>query len=593
MRDRQCAGPDAVQGRPDGPYSRLILRGTRMHGNVSILLAEDNNVVRRSMSEFLLKLGYFVVEATTGAEALRHFREIQPHLIITDLRMPELDGIEFLKIVKEESELTPFIIVSGQGTMQDVIEGLRMGAWDYLPKPIHPLELLKHSVERALERAQLLRESRDHQGYLEKAIEQRTADLLVQNRMLEREIRERQAQEELVQEARNEWERTVNALPDMIAIVDLEHRVIRLNTAMQERLDRPLAEIIGQDCLMCRDAFPCLHSELIEDRLPRTVEIYDHDCDAFYSLHLIPYYAADGELIGSVHVFHDISDQKKNMKEKEILHAQLLQAHKLESVGQLASGIAHEINTPTQFVSSNVGFLDEAFADVQKIVATLVNADEQQILSGEVLKQALETADWPYLEKEIPMAIEQSREGLSRVAHLVRAMKEFSHPGGKEAEVVDINHLIEMTVTVARNEWKYSSEVQLELSPDLPGVFCLADQIGQVLLNLLVNAAHTITEKLGRTPEGGKGIITIKTEVDGPSVLIHFSDTGCGIPDFARAKIFDPFFTTKAVGSGTGQGLAIAYDVVTSKHNGSLTFTTAVGEGTTFTIRLPIKKSVS
>ncbi|MDP3479131.1 MAG: response regulator [Desulfoprunum sp.] len=564
-----------------------------MHGNVSILLAEDNNVVRRSMSEFLLKLGYFVVEATTGAEALRLFREIRPHLIITDLRMPELDGIQFLKIVKEESELTPFIIVSGQGTMQDVIEGLRMGAWDYLPKPIHPLELLKHSVERALERAQLLRESRDHQGYLEKAIEQRTADLLVQNRMLEREIRQRQAQEELVQEARNEWERTVNALPDMIAIVDLEHRVIRLNTAMQERLGRPLAEIIGQDCLMCRDAFPCLHAELIEDRKPRTIEIFDRDCDANYSLHVIPYYAADGELIGSVHVFHDMSEQKKSMKEKEILHAQLLQAHKLESVGQLASGIAHEINTPTQFVSSNVGFLDEAFADVQKIVATLVNADEQQILSGEVLKQALETADWPYLEKEIPMAIEQSREGLSRVAHLVRAMKEFSHPGGKEAEVVDINHLIEMTVTVARNEWKYSSEVQLELSPDLPGVFCLADQIGQVFLNLLVNAAHTITEKLGRTPEGGKGIITIKTEVDGPSVLIHFSDTGCGIPDFARAKIFDPFFTTKAVGSGTGQGLAIAYDVVTSKHNGSLTFTTAVGEGTTFTIRLPIKKSVS
>ena len=422
-----------------------------MHGNVSILLAEDNDVVRRSMADYLLSLGYFVTDARTGVEALGYFRELLPDLIITDLMMPEMGGLEFLEIVKKESELTPFIIVSGEGTMQDAIVGLRLGAWDYLTKPIHPLELLKHSVERALERNRLLRQAREHKEY--------------------------------------------------------------------------------------------------------------------------------------------ISDQKKTMKEKEILHAQLLHAHKLESVGQLASGIAHEINTPTQFVSSNVSFLDEAFVDVQKMVATLVNASAESALTGDVLLQALETADWPYLEKEIPLAIKQSQEGLSRVANLVRAMKEFSHPGGKEMENVDINHLIETTVTVARNEWKYSSEVQFDLAPDLPGVFCLASEMGQVLLNLLVNAAHAITEKLGQTPEGGKGIITIKTEVDGPSVLIRITDTGCGIPDFARVKIFDPFFTTKSVGSGTGQGLAIAYDVVTRKHSGTLTFSTVVGEGTTFTITLPIKRS--
>jgi two-component system, NtrC family, sensor kinase len=561
-----------------------------MRGNVSILLAEDNTIVRRSMADYLLKLGYFVTHAETGTEALSSFREILPDLIITDLQMPELGGLEFLKIVKSESELTPFIIVSGQGTMQDVIEGLRLGAWDYLTKPIHPLELLKHSVERALERAHLLRQTLDRHEYLEHAIKQRTTDLLLQNLRLETEIRERRAQEELVQEARNEWERTVNALPDMIAIVDLQHRVIRVNTAMQKKLGRPLAEIIGQDCLKSNKSFPLLHATLLTDRKPRTIELYDREGDAYFSLHLIPYYAVDGELIGSVHVFHDISEQKKSMKEKEIFHAQLLHAHKLESVGQLASGIAHEINTPTQFVSSNVGFLEEAFADVQKFVTTLIKAGAQQNLNCTVLSQALETADWPYLEKEIPMAIQQSREGLSRVAHLVRAMKEFSHPGGKEAVNVDINHLIETTVTVARNEWKYSSEVQLNLASDLPGVFCLAGEIGQVLLNLLVNAAHAITEKLGRTPEGGKGLITIKTEVEGPFVLVHITDTGCGIPDFARAKIFDPFFTTKAVGRGTGQGLAIAYDVVTHKHGGTLTFTTAINEGTTFTIRLPMNK---
>ena len=561
-----------------------------MPGNVSILLAEDDMVVSRSIADYLVSLGYFVTEARTGTEALGFFRELLPHLVITDLQMPVLGGIKLLEIIKSESELTPCILVSGQGTMQDVIEGLRLGAWDYLTKPIHPLELLKHSVERALERAQLLREAQDHQVYLEKAIEQRTADLLVQNSRLAAEIRERQVQQELVLEARNEWERTLNALPDMIAIVDLEHRVIRLNAALEKKLNRPRSEIIGHDCLMCRDAFPHLHNDFLRDRQARMLEIYDRAGDTYYSLHLLPFYAVDGELIGSVHIFHDITPQKKSMKEKEILHAQLLQAHKLESVGQLASGIAHEINTPTQFVSSNVSFLEEAFTDVRKMVATLINADSRQELTGEILQEAMDTADWPYLECEIPLAIKQSREGLSRVTHLVRAMKEFSHPGSKEIEHVDINHLIEMTVTVARNEWKYSSELQLDLAPDLPGVFCMAGEIGQVLLNLMVNAAHTITEKLGRTPEGGKGLITIKTETDGPFVLIHITDTGCGIPDFARAKVFDPFFTTKAVGSGTGQGLAIAYDVVTNKHGGTLTFTSVIGQGTTFSIRLPIHK---
>jgi signal transduction histidine kinase len=457
-----------------------------MSGNVSILLAEDDQAVSRSLAEYLLSLGYFVTEARTGLEALGYFRELLPHLVITDLQMPELGGLKLLEIVKSESEFTPCIIVSGQGTMQDVIEGLRIGAWDYLVKPINPLELLQHSVERALERARLLREARTHQEYLEIAVEQRTATLLLQNRQLETEVAARRAQEALVIEARNEWERS--------------------------------------------------------------------------------------------------------MKEKEVLHAQLLQAHKLESVGQLASGIAHEINTPTQFVSSNVSFLEGAFTDVRNLVATLVNASSRTQLTGDTLSAAMASADWPYLESEIPLAIKQSQEGLSRITHLVRAMKEFSHPGNKENEQVDINHLINTTVTVARNEWKYSAEIQLDLDPNLPGIFCLAGEIGQVLLNLLVNAAHAISEKIGRNPEGGKGLITIKTEIDGPSVFIHITDSGCGIPDFARAKIFDPFFTTKEVGRGTGQGLAIAYDVVTHKHGGTLTFSSVVGEGTTFTIKLPVEK---
>jgi two-component system, NtrC family, sensor kinase len=557
--------------------------------NVSILVAEDNQVLRKSMCEFLQKAGYFVTDAATGAEALNVFRDIRPHLVITDLRMPELDGLEFLRIANKDSPQTPFIIVSGAGTMEDVIHGLRLGAWDYLTKPIYPMELLKHAVEHALERSRLVRQNLHHQQLLEEVIEQRTAELSRQNQAFRRELEERKVLQEQADEARNEWERTMNALPDMIAIVDLNRHIVRLNQAMQEKIGKPFAEIIGQPCFMCTRGPRCPHQKMLETGKALATEIFIKEPHCHFSLNIIPYYSAKGKLIGSVHILRDITEQRKNQKEKEILQAQLLQAHKLESVGQLAAGIAHEINTPTQFVSSNVGFLSDAFTDVKDIIATLTRAAETNTLSPARLRDALNKADWPYLETEIPLAIEQSREGLIRVTSIVRAMKEFSHPGGKEFEQVDINHLIEITVTVARNEWKYGAEVVLKLASDLPGVSCLANAIGQTLLNLLVNAAHAITEKLGRTPEGGKGTITITTASDGASVTIAIADTGCGIPESIQGKIFDPFFTTKDVGKGTGQGLAIAYDVITRKHGGKLGFTTVPGEGTTFTISLPIK----
>ncbi len=409
----------------------------------------------------------------------------------------------------------------------------------------------------------------------------------------DKEAAERQMQENLVLMARNEWERTVNALPDMIAIVDRKRRITFINQSMAERLERPLAEMIGQVCPMCKDEFTCLHQELMVDRKSRTVEMYNREFNAYYSLNIIPNYSADGDMIGSVCVLHDITELKKKLQEKEILQTQLLHAHKLESVKQLASGIAHEINTPTQFISANVGFINDAFTDFKSIIDTLVGAAQESKLSTTLLQDALHQADWPFLETEIPKAIKQSQEGLNRVTSIVRAMKEFTHPGGKDAELTDINHIIETTLMVSGKIWEDSSELIVDLALDLPGVTCLADEIGQVLLNLLVNATHSISEKLSKSPEGGKGQISIRTEADGPSVLIHIIDTGCGISESNRARVFEPFFTTKEVGRGTGQGLAISYDVVTRKHGGSLTFATILGKGTTFTVRLPVKRANS
>jgi signal transduction histidine kinase len=202
-------------------------------------------------------------------------------------------------------------------------------------------------------------------------------------------------------------------------------------------------------------------------------------------------------------------------------------------------------------------------------------------------KKALEEADLDYLSLEVPKAIEQSLDGISRVTEIVRAMKEFSHPGGEDKVATDINRAIQSTITVARNEWKYVSEVVTDFDPQLPTVICFPGEFNQVILNLITNAAHAILDKLGPSPDE-KGRIIISTRRDGDWVEIRVSDTGSGIPENIQERVFDPFFTTKETGIGTGQGLAIAHAVIVDKHGGSIDFETEPGEGTTFVIRLPI-----
>ncbi len=282
-----------------------------------------------------------------------------------------------------------------------------------------------------------------------------------------------------------------------------------------------------------------------------------------------------------------------DVSERKSLLAQLLHAQKLESIGQLAAGIAHEINTPTQYVGDNLRFLEDAFADIRALQAAYASLHQAAREAGafaeqvEAVERALEDSDWDYLTAEVPSAIAQAEDGVQKVARIVRAMKEFSHPGGDSKELVDLNRVVENTVTVARNEWKYVAELELELDRSLPDVPCLPAEIGQVVLNLVVNAAHAIadTEVAKR---GGKGRIVVATGHDGEAVEIRVADTGTGIPAAVRERVFDPFFTTKEVGRGSGQGLAIARNVVVTKHGGTIDFESREGEGTTFRVRLPL-----
>ncbi len=276
------------------------------------------------------------------------------------------------------------------------------------------------------------------------------------------------------------------------------------------------------------------------------------------------------------------------------LQMELTQAHKLESVGQLAAGIAHEINTPTQYVSDNTQFLKDAFQDIDGLLDHLVplvsslrsgNMDESLIAKVE---EAIQLADIDYLRDEIPQAIDQSLSGVAQVAKIVRAMKNFSHPGSTSKVLVNLKEAIETTMSVARNEWKYVAEIVTDFDETLEEVSCLPGELNQVLLNLIVNAAHAIEAKIDVEAQE-RGIITIGTRRKKNMAEIFIQDTGTGIPEAAQRRIFDPFFTTKPVGKGTGQGLAISYSVMVEKHGGEIDFITEEGKGTTFFVRIPMQ----
>jgi signal transduction histidine kinase len=276
------------------------------------------------------------------------------------------------------------------------------------------------------------------------------------------------------------------------------------------------------------------------------------------------------------------------------MESQLRQGEKLQSIGQLASGIAHEINTPTQYIGDNLTFLREAYESLQdllKAYGDLAAAAENAGLLHEHLQQvrdAEKTADLDYLQQEMGPALTQSLQGLQTVTQIVRAMKEFAHPGTGHKSAVDINRAIESTLLVARNHYKYVAELEIDFDESLEPVPCLAGEINQVILNLLVNAADAIAEALKSDPER-EGLIRIATQRKGDWVEIRVSDNGAGIPQSIVSRIFDPFFTTKEVGKGSGQGLAIARSVIVDKHGGTIQVQTQEKIGTTFIIRLPLQ----
>lgn len=280
-------------------------------------------------------------------------------------------------------------------------------------------------------------------------------------------------------------------------------------------------------------------------------------------------------------------------EELRAAQAKLLRAQKLETLTQLAAGIAHEVNTPAQYVTDNVSFLQRAFDKLLRLVEAQSNLIES-VRSGAPTALALEAADTArrevkldYLARQVPRAIEQSMQGLEQISSIVKAMKEFSHPSGIERQPSDLHELIECVTVVARSEWRYVAEIDLDFDWNLPPVPVIRSEFGQVMLNLIVNAAQAIAAALPQA-SSNKGRIVVATKLAGDHAQVLVSDNGGGIPEAARARLFEPGFSTKPADTAAGQGLAFAHAVVAGKHGGSIEFSSSSGAGTTFVLRLPL-----
>ena len=405
----------------------------------------------------------------------------------------------------------------------------------------------------------------------EEIVEKKTREIYEANQVLKEQVNNTEKQ-------RNYYDAILNSLNEAIISADDSGKIITTNKSCLRIFGRQKQDLIGQQIETLFTKFMEKNDELITSEYThpegenRILETSCCEINADTSKE-------------HVYIFRDITRREKAEKKRAELEHELQHAGKLEAIGQLAGGIAHEINTPIQYIGDNLRFIDESFEELKEILELYEKLEN----IPDKIKEEIEEADLEYLVEEIPTSIKQSLEGVAQVAKIVLAMKDFSHPSMKEKVVFDLHKAIQTTMTVCRNEWKNVATIETKFDENIHQILGLPGEFNQVFLNMIVNAAHAIKDAV---EEGQLGMITISTEKKDDVCEIRINDTGTGIPEHAREKIFDPFFTTKGVGKGTGQGLAIIHDIITKKHGGQIHFETEMGKGTTFIITVPIGKEV-
>ena len=401
--------------------------------------------------------------------------------------------------------------------------------------------------------------------------------------------------EQALWKALAETESLVASISSILIGLDDRNQIIRWNTASERMFGLSASSMLGQmfqssqigwDWSVIMTALTDCRENRAPVQMPEIRYLDQKGQEEFLCLTVSPIIKEPGTQPGILLLGTSMTKQKA-------LEAQLAITQKMESIGHLAAGVAHEINTPIHYVAENVRFLKESFQDLHGLLdaySRYLETSQANNLNGDaaaVVREKVHEVDVEFLLTEIPVVLDQTMEGTTRVADIVQAMKELSHPGTGEKSAVDLNRAIRNAITVGTNEWKDIAEVVTDLDPSLPHVSGFLGELNQVLLNLIVNATHAIAEK-NQAGTNGKGAISIDTRRDGDWVELRVRDTGCGIPESNRARVFDPFFTTKEVGKGTGQGLALVHTIIVQKHAGTITFESELGNGTTFIVRLPL-----
>lgn len=559
-----------------------------------ILYVEDNPADVQLMRDLLREVpdhGLIFLHC----ESLREVRELTlrrpPDAILLDLNLPDTRGLESYRAIADLYPHQPVIILTVIDLQDRAIEAVRAGAQDYLIKGQLTGLFICRCIRYATERMAMTRRLYRDNQHLEERIAERTEALARANRQLMAEIEERKHQELALQEQRQVLQSILDGLQAGVLFIEGESlRIVDVNPLAERLLGQDRRALLGQNCsqLLCPEqgspplqACPWLH----EISLHRDQTLYRPDGVSVPVLQTVLPTTLDGR----EHFIIILLDAT----ERKAMERQLALAQKLEAVGRLAAGIAHEINTPVQYIGGNIDFFDTVQRHVQEIIrvyATLEEAlrsghDYGQLLAD--LAELRKNADLDHLLEEFRQALIDSHEGVQHITDIVQAMKKFSHPGTEQRSMIDVNNAIRNTVTISRNEWKYTSDMRLQLDDDLPHIRCVSGELNQVLLNIIVNAAQANAMKQ-QASGSQREAITIRTHRNKDRVLISITDTGTGIPDAIKDKIFDPFFTSKGVGEGTGQGLAIVYSII-HRHGGSIEVTSREGIGTTFTVTMPIE----
>lgn len=515
------------------------------------------------------------------ALVVQSVEENRPYMMaIVDMRMPPgWTGLETIERIWPVDPSINIVICSAYSDhpWEEISKQFRHKRKQllFLSKPFQPVEV-KQIALALTSQWQLAKEVQQHQVRLEAEVEARTAEL---------------------QTTELKYRTIFEKIQDAVLLIHVEDgTVVDANHQCMALLKLPQESLIGRSCY-----------SLLPEKMTDKLTLPDGAGETFLEHIKLPQH--DHAMDVEMSVIQMLLDGEnkillliRDVSKRSMLENQLRQAQKLESMGHLAAGVAHEINTPIQFVGDNSLFLMDAFADIVKVLSmcdTLMSTmpeaiapnrfDEQNKERKEELQKFIKEIDLDDLIEEIPAAIKQSIEGVQRVAQIVGALKSFSHPGTGTRTQSDLNVAIANTLTVAKNEWKYVANVETILDPHLPLVECHLGEMNQVFLNIVINAAHAIEGDARRLEKGEKGVICVTSRMYSDEIVeIVFDDNGPGIPDDIKQKIFDPFFTTKEVGKGTGQGLAIAHSVVTEMHNGTLSVDSKESIGTTFTIRIPV-----